>query len=243
MNLVVVGFVELALQMVYIRANLLTMNNTTQKILKSRADLSPYLFHFTKGATAMVTLNKILEDKMLKDVGGKGVICFTEAPLTSMGKLFDIFNAYPHPMYAPYGVALNREKLFELGARPVIYGAPEEKKLLSEEIQWRFEPYIPSTHDFTWLREWRIKDDVVLNPEEIFVITKTQEEIIANFDDLDVESDGDYADGEWHDMSRAYGTRNWKAIPMEAMQDLTLLSDQQVKDIISQQNIGDMYGL
>lgn len=219
------------------------MSKTTQQILKSRADLSPYLFHFTKGRNAMDTLNKILDDGKLIDVGRKGVICFTEAPLTSMGNLFDIFNAYPDPLYAPYGVALDREKLFKLGARPVIYGTPEEKKLLSKEMQWRFEPYIPTSHDFTWLREWRIQGDVILNPEEIFVITKTQAEITANFDGLDVEIDGDFADGEWHPMMSAYGTRNWKAIPMEAMTDLTLLSDQQVKDLISQQNIGDTYGL
>ena len=52
------------------------MNKTLVEILKSREDLSDYLYHFTKGAYAKQTLLKIADDKALKDVGNKGVICF-----------------------------------------------------------------------------------------------------------------------------------------------------------------------
>ncbi|MDR7209977.1 hypothetical protein J2W48_001916 [Flavobacterium piscis] len=42
-------------------------------------------------------------------------------------------------MYAPYGVAIKKDLIFELGGRPIIYGLPEEKEYLHESIVWRFE--------------------------------------------------------------------------------------------------------
>jgi len=146
-------------------------------------------------------------------------------------------------MYAPYGIAIQRSKLFELGARPVIYGKPDELLLLAKSIRWRFEPYQPSVNDFTWLREWRIKEDVVLNPEDVFVITKNDDEVSIHFDDIDVEIDGDWSDGDWHDQSYAYGTRNWKTISIASLSDLSLLNDHQIQEIIDSQNIGDHYGI
>lgn len=71
--------------------------------------------------------------------------------------MFKIFNKYYNPMYAQYGIAIKKDYLFNLGARPVIYGAKDEVNEIGKSLKWRFEEYIPNVKDFSWLREWRIK--------------------------------------------------------------------------------------
>lgn len=111
------------------------MNKTLLQIIESREDLSDYLFHFTNGKNAKETLKKITSEQAVRDVNNKGVICFTEAPLLSLVRMFDIFDKYESPMYAPYGIGVKKEDFFKLGGRPVIYGLPEEKEYLNELIQ------------------------------------------------------------------------------------------------------------
>lgn len=187
----------------------------------------------------MQTLIKILTEGQIRDINSTGRICFTEAPLTSMGKLFDIFGKYKNPMYAPYGIAIKRDRLFDLGARPVIYGKEGEQALLDESIRWRFEPFNPISNDFTWLREWRITKDVDLDPEEIFIITPQDGELQEHFGEIEVVIDGDWSDGQWWDQSYAYSTRTWKGISLFALKQLELMSDQQVREIIDKQNLDD----
>lgn len=200
------------------------MNPTLKKIITSREDISEYLFHFTKGSAAFDTLLKILEDNTLKDVRQTGVICFTEAPLTVLADMFDIFSSYPNPYYSPYGVAIKKSKLFEMGGRPVIYGLPEEEILLDERIRWRFEKYHPESNDFSWLREWRVPTpSITLNRDDFFVITKTKDELGIMFnpeDILDVEFDGDVADGQFWGYAYAVVGRRFKAISLEDIKEV-----------------------
>lgn len=60
------------------------MNNTLKKIKESRSDLSEYLYHFTKGSSALDTINKIILDGKLIDINNTGVIWFNEAPVYQM---------------------------------------------------------------------------------------------------------------------------------------------------------------
>lgn len=85
------------------------VNSTLLQILASREDLSDYLFHFTRGKKAFETLEKILNDGKLKDVYKRGYLCFTEAPLTTLYNMFQIFERYDNPMYAPYGIGLKKK--------------------------------------------------------------------------------------------------------------------------------------
>lgn len=96
------------------------MNSTLLRIGQAREDISEYLYHFTSKRNALDTLIKIIDDNALKDINTKGVICFTEAPLTLLVRIFDIFASYTDPMYAPYGIAIKKNLIFNMGGRPVI---------------------------------------------------------------------------------------------------------------------------
>ncbi|MCW5518486.1 hypothetical protein J1N09_01455 [Aureitalea sp. L0-47] len=220
------------------------MNRTLLNIISSREDLSEYLFHFTSGKEAKDTLKKITSEKEIRDVNGKGVICFTEAPLLSLVQMFDIFANYENPMYAPYGIALKKDGLFEIGARPVIYGLPGEKDFLNTEIQWRFEPYEPNVKDFTWLREWRIAEkSVSINVNNCFVITKSKsdlETLMFNKDNIfDVEFDGCIADGQFWGHATGITERAFKGISIEDLSELTNLSKKEIDKKIAEQKDSD----
>ena len=97
------------------------MKSRSDEIRNRRKDLTPYLFHFIKGdKNPNSILSKILAEECLKS--DKGVICFTEAPLTSCRDMFDYMEQYRKPMYTKFGIGILRDLLFELGARNVIYG-------------------------------------------------------------------------------------------------------------------------
>ena len=216
------------------------MNETLLNIISSREDISEYLFHFTNGKKAKDTLQRITSEKEIKDINNKGVICFTEAPLLSLVQMFDIFDKYKSPMYAPYGIAIKKDRLFKLGARPVIYGLPSEKEFLSTKIQWRFEPYIPNEKDFTWLREWRIsKNSVSIDINNCFVITKSKyelEEFMFNEENIvDIEIDDCVSDGQFMGFATGLTERSFKGISFEDLYQLTNLSKKDIDKRIAEQ--------
>lgn len=217
------------------------MNKTLDLILDSRYDLSDYLFHFTSGSNAKNTLNKILTDKKLLDVRSKGIICFTEAPLPSLVQMFNIFAKYDKPMYAPYGIAIPKIELFDLGARPVISGPEDEIYMIDEKIRWRYEQYDPRENDFSWLREWRLnKTELDLDNTKHFVITKeTSEELDYSFEEGEIEVDGDVADGQFWPFYYMNYSRNWKSISIENIMKLGIKTRSEITEQIIDQQIGD----
>lgn len=220
------------------------MNKTLLKIINSREDVSNYLFHFTKGEFAFNTLNKIIETKALKDINKAGFICFTETPVTLLDKMFSIFNEYRNPMYAPYGIAIKKDWLFNLGARPVIYGAKDEVDLIDESMQWRFEEYIPNIRDFTWLREWRINKSIIpLDTEACFVITKTKEEsdniTFPNENIGDITFDGCVADGQFEGYAYGSFQRKFKGISIDEITELSNMSKVEMENMLKNQTSED----
>lgn len=144
-----------------------------------REDISDYLFHFTKGENAFLKLEQIINDRAIKDVKRNGYICFTETPIYMLENYFKyIAKQYKIPkILAPYGIGLKRDSLFSQGARPAIYGLPEEKDDLPESLQWRFVPINPPDKDWLWLREWRVnKAEVKFVNEDIAIVTNTENE-------------------------------------------------------------------
>lgn len=221
-------------------------NQTLLKILNSREDISEYLFHFTKGAFAIDTLNSIVNDQAIKDIKNKGVICFTEAPIIMLDEMFYLFEEYQEPMFARYGIAVKKSDLYELGARPVIYGSNDERDSLPCDLRWRFEQYIPNVRDFSWLREWRIKaNELPLdNSLDFFVITKTKAELISfafDTEDIgDIEIDGDVEDGsEFHGYAYTTIPRKYKGVSFEDIRELNLLSKHQMNILLKNQNSSD----
>jgi len=220
------------------------MNDTLLKIIESREDISDYLFHFTKGCNAFDTLVEIVKGKQLVDINNHGVICFTEAPITLLNDMFAIFERYSKPMYAPYGVAIRKDLLFYLGARPVIYGLPEEKNQLAESIRWRFEEFIPNTKDFTWLREWRLNQNTLeLTKENYFIITKSQDEFeslaFSEESIAGIDIDGCVDDGQFSGIAIGNYEREFKGISMQEIFEYNKLSKSEIDSMIKGQDFSD----
>jgi hypothetical protein len=220
------------------------MNNTLLRIIDSREDISDYLFHFTKNSNAQDTLNSIIESNSIIDVNDRGFICFSETPITLLTEMFKIFAKYDNPMYAPYGIAIKKDYLFELGARQVIYGSSNERQELPESLKWRFEEYVPNIRDYSWLREWRINiQEIELTPENCFIITNTKEELepylFDEGDIIDVEFDGCMADGRFWGNATAVIGRSFKGISIEDIEEVNSLSKSEVKRILSEQDFSD----
>lgn len=167
------------------------MNESLLMFNKLREDLSDYLFHFTKGENAFEILSKILYEGKLCDMSNNGYICFTETPITMLPAFFNyIHQQYKVPkIIAPYGIGIKKDLLFKAGARPVIYGLPEEINELPPEMKWRFVEMNLPTYDFSWLREWRIpRRGILLKPHNIIVITNKADERLL-FSEIKVNGD------------------------------------------------------
>lgn len=148
-------------------------------------DVSPYLFHFVKGAYPMKVLEKILYDNALKS-NKHDYICYTESPLRVMNDVLDYFQSFKgksncSPMFEKYGVALNKKYMYEkYGARPVIYSPLEEKDFLPKSLHWRFERLDFVEWDFSWQREWRTKGNYFELPEDdedVVIICRYKKEV------------------------------------------------------------------
>lgn len=222
-------------------------NQTLLKILSLREDISEYLFHFTKGSSSVDVLNCIIEQGAIIDVENKGVICFSEAPILMLDAMFGVFENYTEPFFARYGIAIKKSDLYNLGARPAIYGDKDEENLLHDDLKWRFVKYIPDVSDFTWLREWRIKASKISldNKLDFFIITKTKAEL--NFFAFDAESigeiefDGDVEDGgEFHGYAYVTNHRKLKGISFEDVRELNLLSKHEIDDLLKNQSSNDV---
>ena len=224
------------------------MNDTLLKILKSREDLSEYLFHFASGSNAPQTLEQIIKNNSIKDVKSNGVLCFTEAPLTSLPEMFKLFENFPEPMYAPYGIAVRKQYLFDKGARPVIYGTIEDKAELGDKLKWRFEEFELGIKDFTWLREWRIQESKLeLDSDNFFIITKTESELYDHMfnpeDIIDVEFDGCVADGGYMGTATGVTARRFKGVSLEDLEKLQHMKKDEIEKILSSQNFTDTWGV
>lgn len=222
------------------------MNSTLKEILKSREDISEYVFHFTKHSNARDTLEKILDDKSIRDVNNTGRICFTEAPVTMLPSMFSIFERYQEPMYAPYGIGIRKEYLWKLGGRPVCYGdASEKEKFADIGIDWRFEPICPGGNDFAWLREWRInKPEVQITKDDSILITKTpldREELANSLIDILVEAEP--ADGGFETFYTGRFDTVYRSVSIEEITDTIKMSKEELEKFLNEQGGEDFVPL
>jgi hypothetical protein len=148
----------------------------------SRSDISTKVIHFTKGDDDRQAFNNLLSiiDKG-RIVPGTGMIkgkyscvCFTEAPLSSLSQ--GLVHAFASGRYKQFGIMFEKSHVFQLGGRPVIYQSSNEINDLHEEIRWRHVRYEPAGNppvDFTWEREWRLKNEIQVSPEYAQLIVPT----------------------------------------------------------------------
>lgn len=152
------------------------------KLMKvNRLDLSDYLIHFTRstGKGAFENLKSIIATGKINPAwavrnGKRGIfgnhpaVCFTDMPLFSFYQY--VKNRHDDSKVGFYGIAVDKEKMFKLGARNVIYGTtnfPEDNgepdsderrftSYLPEKEQYRYIlTNIDDKNDWTHEREWR----------------------------------------------------------------------------------------
>lgn len=148
-----------------------------------RIDLSEQLVHLTRGTLeeAERSFRSIVGEKRLRggSIGIRGshsVVCFSEAPIDVLAKLF---SQSSHGFrYRPFGVMVRKDWLFDRGGRPVIYQPNDEFDLLPSELQYRHVRYDRpgSEKNFTFEREWRVAtDSLPLDPRSCTLIVPTRE--------------------------------------------------------------------
>lgn len=116
----------------------------------------------------------------------RDVVCFSNLPLD------EILNQRvfrPHLSrwdFEPYGIAIEREFLLRLGARPVVYGDESDWERLSEFDQAFFQVKNSKSAEIDWSREreWRIVgdlklDDIPVDQAVVFVKTESDALIVA----------------------------------------------------------------
>lgn len=216
--------------------------NPSDRIRSSRTDLSPYLFHFTKGKDPIAVLNTIIEEHKLKS--SRGYICFTETPLTSNIKMFELMANWRNPILSPYGIGFKRDFLFSMGARPVIYSTEEENRLIPDELQWRCLNLNPQSYDFSWLREWRIKGnefDFSTISRDIIIIAQKEEELSYLTSEYEYEVDYSYE----HELGIAIPfvleitKKIYRGVSIAKINSKEYTSDLQIEESVSYQTKND----
>ena len=218
--------------------------NPSANLTKNRKDLSPYLFHFTKGADAYDRLVNILTQlKLVSDA--HNYICFTETPITLFKENLAHMNKFCRPMLSYYGIGFSRDLLINnFGAKSVIYGDETDRINLSRvDMDWRFEELNVQAHDFTWLREWRIRDEFdfsTISAEDIIIIAPTDDKIKAlcslqELEDIDYEYEPEI--GECTIWPMFSNIRGWKGISLESLNNYS--SDKEVERYSKALKIGD----
>jgi hypothetical protein len=167
----------------------------------SRADISDKVVHFSSPRDnwdeAYLRLRSILRERSIrggndKIRSGDHCVCFTEAPLVSLGT--GLVNPTNFSRYAPFGLVFTKKWIFEKGGRPVIYQSESEFRELSDFHKWRhmrYEPNAAQPIDFTWEREWRIKcRRLEFQPNDVLILVPRQEWLDALRSDH--EGDEDY---------------------------------------------------
>ena len=148
-----------------------------------RDDLSTKLIHLTKygqNQNPSQIFQKIISDGKLKGSngfikGGYKCICFSETPISKLGLILSNPNQQGFK-YAPFGMMFNKDFIYELGGRPVIYQSDEEYDKLDEIQKYRHVRFEPNNGiDFTWEREWRLKvNELYLDGSEVTLIVPTR---------------------------------------------------------------------
>ena len=162
-------------------------NDIARYAMRSRGDFSISITHWTRrngSRTAFDVLQKILKDREILDSINEGFIegstpatCFTETPITAMGRTFEIAKedavVRNHIKWEPYGLSFLKPVIYQIfKGRPVLYLSDEECRDLCPEkssrakFLWRVVRFdqtnIEEAIDYTHEREWRVPGSVDL---------------------------------------------------------------------------------
>lgn len=137
------------------------------------------------GGTALGTLVRIAREGVLRASGRMvrsrtAVVCWSSLPPRELPKIRKWRRALVRWTVEPYGVAVRRDILRALGAKPAVYGGEHTYARLSDSEKYRFQ-LSRSTPTGSWRheREWRVRGDLdlsTLKPGEGFLFVRTEEE-------------------------------------------------------------------
>lgn len=175
----------------------------------NRIDWQKYLFHYARGCagpwpgesrqeyllnllagealsghSALDTLLRILREGRIRAGtklvrGNEAVISWTSHPPQEMFILRKWNPALVRWTVEPYGLAVGRDYLRSLGAKPAIYGPSKTYSRLPESERYRFQRSEKSGTAWRHEREWRFLGDLVLDragKRQGFVFVRTREE-------------------------------------------------------------------
>ncbi len=202
--------------------------NPSNSLRAQRGDLSPYLFHFTKGANPLGNMESILRELRLRSKS-RDYICFTDAPITSNRVLLEYMEEkYPSsPLYSKFGIGFSRDVMFEeYNARNVIYDKEEAIPPKCHKDYWRYEEMNIENHDYSWLREWRVKgnsfDFSTFPKEHIIIIAPTRKELLELAGNEKIDFDFGYEPeiGECIPSVIQSNKRIWKGFPIDEIKKI-----------------------
>jgi len=111
--------------------------------------------------------------------GNVDVVSFTEIPPNLAIFFMRWRKGLIRHYWEPYGIAVEREALYSIGARPVIYGDENIYDLLDENNRYLFQPIKGNKYFWSDEREWRLRNNFEISripPEKILIITRTDKE-------------------------------------------------------------------
>ncbi|MCA9196996.1 MAG: hypothetical protein KDA87_05630 [Planctomycetales bacterium] len=137
------------------------------------------------GRSVLATLIRILRRELLQASSRtirseSGVVCFTEVPPWEWPGRRTFRPHLSRWDFEPYGIAIRKQRVKQLGGRPVIYGDEAKWQTLEPEDHFRFQKLVDDTDGIDWTseREWRIPHDVdlrLLADDAAVVIVPNQE--------------------------------------------------------------------
>jgi len=137
-----------------------------------------------EAGSGLESLQRILQEGKIRASahlirGGYPVVPFTECPPEDLPKLISWRAGLRRWTLEPYGIALSKKRLMELGARPVIYGTPADFDNLEERDRPFFQMADSRSRYWRDEREWRVVGDVALkvlgeNEMALFVPRQTE---------------------------------------------------------------------
>lgn len=140
------------------------------------------------------------------------MISFSEAPLIELNKLFKLYQNYTNPRFAPFGIAVRKNWLFDLGGRPCIYSPKSEFEFIKDKQKFRLVKFSPPECDFSWQREWCINtNELKLVPENSLVIVPDEEAAFGLA--YDVEVDYEY-EGFGEVSTHGWIERSWYSVSL-----------------------------
>jgi hypothetical protein len=131
------------------------------------------------GHNALDTLERILGESRIRGSrrlvrGVDAVVSWTSRPPRDLTELRRWNRGLMRWTFEPYGIAVLRRELRQLGAKPAVYGSARLYQELSPEERYRFQ--LRGSKGMSWKleREWRLLGDLALHEDmDAFVFVPT----------------------------------------------------------------------